>query len=110
MTTLKEIKCKLNVYGKLISLKLFPIITAPNFQNFKAYVYMYPYKIQQFSSEQLIGINSKNQFKFHKHFLFLAWTHRCIFCFGCKALNTAEAYPGTLQPLIPKEGLNTHGL
>lgn len=107
MTTHKEIKCKLNVYGKLISLKLFTIITQPNFQNFKAYGYMCTHKIQQFSIG-LIGISSKNQCKFHKHLLLLAWTPRCMFCFGCKSLNMAEAYPDTLQSPIPKKGLNTH--
>lgn len=68
MTPPKEIKCKLNVCGKLISLKRFTIITLPNFQNFKAYGYMRTYEIQQFSSE-LIGFKSKNQFKFHKDLL-----------------------------------------
>lgn len=68
---LKEIKFKLNAYGKFISLKLFTIITLPNFQNFKDYGYMCTYKIQQFSSE-LIGINSKNRFKFHKRLILLA--------------------------------------
>lgn len=103
MTTPKEIKYKLNVYGRLISLQPFTIITLPNFQNFKAYGCMCTYKIQQFSSE-LIGINSKSQFKFHKHLLLLALIHRCISCFGCKSLNMAEAYPNTLQSLIPKRG------
>lgn len=71
MITPKEKKSKLNVYGKLISLKLFTIITQPNFQNFKAYDYMCTCKIQQFSSE-LIAFKSKNQFKFHKHLLLVA--------------------------------------
>lgn len=71
MTTPKEIKCKLNVYRKLISLKRFTIITLPNFQNFKAYGYICTYEIQQFSNE-LIGFKGKNQFKFHKDLLLVA--------------------------------------
>lgn len=71
MSKPKEIKFKLNAYGKFISLKLFTIITLPNFQNFKDYGYKCSYKIQQFSSE-LIGINRKNQFKFHRHLILLA--------------------------------------